>query len=154
VTHPTVARAEHAALLAAIHASAFPEHARWDEAAMLALLRMPGAFALVDPDGAFVLARTAADEAEILTLAVAPPLRRQGRARTLLRAAVAHCADGGVAALFLEVAAGNHAARALYEAEGFAPVGCRAGYYADGADALLLRRAVDQSDRARQDAAA
>jgi ribosomal-protein-alanine N-acetyltransferase len=42
--------------------------------------------------------------------------------------------------MFLEVSERNAAARALYAAAGFAEVGRRRRYYADGADALVLRR--------------
>lgn len=132
----------HAAVLAAIHAAAFPPGARWGADAMALQLGLPGAFGLIDPDGGMVLARVAADEAEILTIAVLPELRRQGRARALLEAAAAKAAAAGAVSLFLEVAQANAAARALYAAAGFAPVGRRRGYYGPGADALVLRRAL------------
>jgi ribosomal-protein-alanine N-acetyltransferase len=45
----------------------------------------------------------------------------------------------GAAAMFLEVSDRNAAARALYAAAGFAKAGRRKRYYADGADALVLR---------------
>ncbi|OJY65684.1 MAG: ribosomal-protein-alanine acetyltransferase [Rhodospirillales bacterium 70-18] len=130
----------HAAALAAIHAASFPPRERWGADAMALQLGLPGAFGLIDPAGGMVLARVAADEAEILTLAVAPALRRQGRARALLEAAAARAARAGAAALFLEVSAANAAARALYESCGFARVGLRTRYYSDGADALVMRR--------------
>ena len=60
--------------LAALHAACFAT--AWDAAAITALLGTPGTFAFHHKDG-FVLARTAADEAEILTLAVAPQARAQ-----------------------------------------------------------------------------
>jgi ribosomal-protein-alanine N-acetyltransferase len=42
--------------------------------------------------------------------------------------------------MFLEVAADNTAARALYAAAGYQQVGQRRGYYAGGIDALVLAR--------------
>ena len=132
----------HAAALAAIHAACFPPAERWDEAAFATLLRAPGAFALIDPEGCCVLARVAADEAEILTLAVAPARRRQGRGASLLRSALRRMAAGGARAVFLEVAADNRPALALYAREAFHEVGRRAGYYPGGIDALVLRRAT------------
>ena len=105
---------------------------------------MPGCFALAT-DAGFVLARQAADEAEILMLAVLPAARRQGLGRRLVEACAAEAARHGATTLFLEVAAGNDAARALYRATGFAQVGRRRGYYADGADALVLRRPLSPS---------
>jgi ribosomal-protein-alanine N-acetyltransferase len=129
----------HAAAMAEIHAAAFPSGQRWGADAMALQLGQPGAFGLIDPAGALVLARVTADEAEILTLAVAPPARRQGRAQALLRAAVAHLRGAGARALFLEVSAENEAAQGLYARAGFREVGRRQRYYADGADALVLR---------------
>jgi [ribosomal protein S18]-alanine N-acetyltransferase len=129
----------HAAAMAAIHAAAFPPGERWGADAMALQLGQPGAFGFIDPAGALLLGRVAADEAEILTLAVAPAVRRQGRAASLLRGAVAHVRGIGARALFLEVGTGNEAARALYARAGFVEVGRRARYYADGSDALVLR---------------
>jgi ribosomal-protein-alanine N-acetyltransferase len=53
---------------------------------------------------------------------------------------MAQAVAGGAVAMFLEVAEGNAAARALYGAAGFAEAGRRRRYYADGGDALVLRR--------------
>lgn len=125
-----------APLLAALHAAADP--AAWDQAAFASLLDLPGCFAFAEAEG-FVLARVAADEAEILMLAVLPAARRQGLGRRLLRAAAREAALRGAAALYLEVAATNLPARALYDGAGFAEVGRRKRYYPDGADAIVMR---------------
>ncbi len=103
-------------------------------------MELPGVFALIDSRGGMVMARVAADEAEILTLAVLPEQRRQGLGRALLTEAAAVAAGHGAVAMFLEVALRNVAARGLYEAMGFALVGQRRRYYADGDDALVLRK--------------
>jgi ribosomal-protein-alanine N-acetyltransferase len=131
-----------APVLAALHAAAFPEAERWGPDAITLMLEMPGAFGLHSPDAGFVLARVAADEAEILTLAVAPEARRQGHGGALLAAAMVQAAAHGAAAMFLDVSERNAAARALYAAAGFTEAGRRRRYYADGADALVLRRAL------------
>jgi ribosomal-protein-alanine N-acetyltransferase len=86
-----------------------------------------------------LLARVAADEAEILTIGVAPEARRLGVGRGLLAAAMRRAASAGAAAMFLEVASTNTPARALYENAGFVRVGRRARYYPNGGDALVLR---------------
>ncbi len=135
----------HAAALAAIHHEAFPPGQRWGPDAMALQLELPGVFVLHDPRGGMVMARVAAGEAEILTLAVLPEQRRQGLARALLLEAVRQCAALAAEALFLEVATRNAPARALYEALGFAQVGLRRGYYADGDDALVMRLALTPS---------
>jgi ribosomal-protein-alanine N-acetyltransferase len=134
-----VATPAHAAALAAIHASAFPPREAWGEDAITIQLALPGAFGLIDDRGGMLLGRMAADEAEVLTLAVAPEARRQGIATLLLRAAKAHVGARGGTGVFLEVATGNAAALALYAREGFVEVGRRRRYYSDSADALVLR---------------
>jgi ribosomal-protein-alanine N-acetyltransferase len=134
-----------AACLAALHAAAAPAEA-WDAAAFGRLLAMPGAHALATAAG-FVLFRLAADEAEILMLAVLPEARRRGLGRRLVEAAAAMAGRRGARAMFLEVAAGNAAARALYAATGFVEVGTRPGYYPDGEAALVLRRALSACGR-------
>ncbi len=125
--------------LAAIHASAFD--AGWDAAAIQTLLDMPGAALEAEADG-FLLWRRAADEAEIVTLAVRPEARRRGLGGRLLDRVLDRARDQGVARLFLEVAHDNDAALALYASRGFEQAGGRPAYYArpDGvrADALIL----------------
>lgn len=92
----------------------------------------------------FVLSRCVMDEAEILTLAVAPEFRRRGIGSALLGAHLATLAGRGTKALFLEVEAGNHAALALYAQFDFRQIGERKAYYrgtnGTAAAALVLRR--------------
>jgi [ribosomal protein S18]-alanine N-acetyltransferase len=52
---------------------------------------------------------------------------------------MAQAAALGARTMFLEVAAANAAARALYAAHGFTEVGLRRRYYGNGDDALMLR---------------
>ena len=132
----------HAEALAAIHAESFPPRERWGADAFALHLPLPGVLALIADAGGLVLARVAADEAEILTLAVTPPARRRGLGRQLLGAAGTAAVAMGAVTMFLEVSEANHPARALYAACGFVPVGRRRQYYADGSDALVLRRMI------------
>ena len=127
----------HAEALATIHAAAFPPGERWDARAMTEILAMPGAFGVLDARGGLLLARSVGGEAEILTLAVLPKARRQGLGRALLDHALAVI---GTAPIFLEVAADNEAALALYRSAGLEPCGRRPHYYGAGRDALVLRR--------------
>jgi ribosomal-protein-alanine N-acetyltransferase len=129
----------HVAPLAAIHADAFPPREAWGEDAIALQLAMPGVFGLLHPLGGMILARVTEDEAEVLTLAVAPEVRRQGVAGALLAAAMATAREQAARTMVLEVAIGNAAARALYERAGFVEAGRRPRYYADGGDALILR---------------
>jgi len=79
--------------------------------------------------------------AEILTVGVVPAARRRGLARRMLAELYQAAAQRGVSELFLEVRVDNESARALYAAEGFAEVGRRRGYYANGTvDAVVMRR--------------
>lgn len=137
---------EAAELLAALHAEAF--ETGWTTQALAELLAMPNAFALLarttgsgsgQPAG-FLLLRQAADEAEIITLAVRPRLQRLGVARTLLQAGLQQLAGQGAATCFLEVAEGNTAARQLYQGFGFTEAGRRPGYYADAQTAIVMKR--------------
>lgn len=77
-----------------------------------------------------VLAQVVADEAEILTIAVALVQQGMGIGGALLDALLAHLAGRGVQQVHLEVAAGNAAARALYARAGFTVTGERPAYYA------------------------
>ena len=138
------ATAAHAAAMAVIHHAAFPPAEVWGTDAFALQLALPGVFGLVDPLGGLVLARVAADEAEILTLAVHPDRRRTGIARRLLGAAATMAGAAGARSLFLEVSEANAAARALYAAAGFTTVGRRRHYYADRSDALVQRRPVGE----------
>lgn len=121
--------------LATLHRGAFDDP--WSAAAIGTLLAGLGTFAYHAPDG-FIVARVAGDEAEILTLAVAPGARRRGLGRDLLAAAARRATAQGAKAMFLEVGVGNAAALALYAGAGFLRVGQRKSYY-NGQDAMILR---------------
>ena len=129
-------------LLVALHESAFD--AAWDAPFFESLLKKSGAQAFGSGDGFILMQPLSGDgqmiEAEILTLAVRPTARRGGLAgRLIVHAQLALAANR----IFLEVAADNYAARALYEKFGFDETGRRKAYYkrADGTrqDAVLMQ---------------
>lgn len=134
------ATAAHAFVMAEIHQAAFPPEEAWSADAIAAQLAQPGVIGLLSPEGGLVLARVAADEAEILTIGVLPAARRQGLGRRLLEAAMEAAARDGAETMFLEVSSRNLPARVLYEAAGFITIGQRARYYADGSDAFVQSR--------------
>ena len=138
--------------IAALHAICFENS--WHAELLGRILSTPGTFGLFSrPHGkvvGFVLCRSSGQEGEILSLAVAPSLRRSGLGGALLEAAMIQAVDQKIGALFLEVAEDNLAAQRLYEKFGFATVGRRPNYYRrrDGpsVDALTLRHKIAAVD--------
>ena len=130
---------------AALHARAVAPGRGWSGAEIAALLRSPAVF-LVGDVRAFGLARTAADEAEILMLATDPDWRRRGLARDCLAGLEAEARRRGAARSFLEVAEDNAPARALYRASGYVELARRAAYFPCAAgravDALVMSRSL------------
>lgn len=126
--------------LAAVHGAAFPD-APWSARDFAAFLADPTTLLVTSPHG-FALLRVVLDEAEILTIAVTPSAQGQGHGAALLAQALVSAKARGAWRLFLEVAADNAPARALYARAGFRQTGLRKGYYArpDAApvDALTL----------------
>ena len=128
--------------LARIHARAMVVPRPWSAETFKGFLSAPGSVLAVSGPS-FALGRVIADEAELLTLAVDPVFQRQGIGRLLTLAWLDSIADNAQSA-FLEVAADNVAARALYASFGFAEVAKRSAYYARknaaAADAIVMRR--------------
>lgn len=151
--HVDGARPGEAERLAEVHREAFPR--TWSAHDFQTLMADPSVFVLVvrllSPLGArriagFVTVRFAADEAEILTIAVSPRHRRQGYARLLMDDVIRRLYRERIAALFLEVDRANYAAVHLYQRLGFKVAGERKHYYAnptagDGT-ALVMRLQV------------
>lgn len=139
-------------LAASLHHGAFtPMGERaWSRQELAELLASQGVkgFVLAAESDAigFALMRMAADEAELLTLAVHPAHWRRGAGRALLEAVIGTSRSLGARTLFLEVGADNDAARALYGHAGFEAMGRRQGYYrraaAAPADAIVMRLAL------------
>jgi ribosomal-protein-alanine N-acetyltransferase len=94
-------------------------------------------------DIGIALCRMAADEAELLTIAVDSGHRRRGAGHALLECVIALVRERGARNLFLEVGDDNPAALALYRRMGFEAVGRRTAYYArpgrPAADAIVMR---------------
>lgn len=118
----------------------------WDARFVASIMHLPGTIAFAaELDGkpeACALARAIAGGAELLIVAVAEPARRRGLARALLARVLEAAAAAGAREIHLEVREANAPARALYRAAGFTEAGRRRRYYKDGADALVLRRAL------------
>ena len=85
----------------------------------------------------FLVARTlAADEQEILNLAVTPDFRRKGVARALLD----HAFTGFRGAIFLEVRESNAVAQEFYKSLGFKELSKRAGYYESPPESAIVMK--------------
>lgn len=141
--------ADDAPQAALLHAAAMLEP--WSAGAWRGLLADPAVVGIGAGIGAggpgrlagALLLRCVSDEAEILTVCVAPDERRRGLGRALVSAALDSAAWRGAHRVYLEVAVDNAAALSLYRSVGFAEVGRRRGYYGrpEGrVDALLLAR--------------
>lgn len=134
---------------AQLHAESFvPLGERaWTRQDLAELVASPGVAGLLlqvdGHDAGLAVCRVAADEAELLTIAVRPAHRRKGIARRLLASVVDHVRHAGARTLFLEVGVDNPAARSLYESQGFRAVGERRAYYQRGqgppADGVVMR---------------
>ena len=127
-----------AAHLAQLHGLAFVDGA-WSKRAFADLLEQKTVTALGHQNG-FILLQILPDGAEILTLAVHPDMRRCGLARRLM----AHMMTAlRPAQIWLEVAADNYPAQALYSGFGFIEYGRRSKYYKragnSAIDAVLMR---------------
>jgi ribosomal-protein-alanine N-acetyltransferase len=141
--------AEAASRLAAVHASAFSQP--WNTLDFERLLGERGVIAdglflgrTTRPAG-FALSRIVLDEAEILTIALAPEARGRGHAGALLSRHLDALSRRGVRQVHLEVDEGNVPAIALYRRHRFRETGRRTGYYrkTDGARASALTMALD-----------
>lgn len=140
------ARPRDAAAIAALHGQSFRRG--WGEGEIGGLLAERAVLCHCARIGhrfaGFILSRIAADEAEILSVAVVARRRGSGLGRALLDLHLRRLAGLGAQAVFLEVDEQNVAARRLYARAGFQEVGRREGYYRDAAGktatALVLRR--------------
>jgi ribosomal-protein-alanine N-acetyltransferase len=101
-------------------------------------LKQSGCEIIMSENG-FIVYRIAVDEAEIITIGVAPDFRRSGIASAMIGIIEKNLKSQGVKKIFLEVASNNTAAQKLYENMGFGTVGIRPKYY-DGVDAILMSK--------------
>jgi ribosomal-protein-alanine N-acetyltransferase len=135
------ASARDAASIAALHGTAFQRGWSEDEVEGLLIERnVIGHRALAGKKFAgFILSRLAADEAEILSVAVDRAWQGRGLGRRLLMLHLGRLAGYGAQTVFLEVGETNDPAAKLYQRAGFREVSRRPNYYGN-ATALILRR--------------
>ena len=136
-----------AAAMEAVHSRSFPRP--WSASDLRSLTEAAHCHGIAARYGddliGFIIISAAADEAEIITIAVDDVWRRRGVGQALLEEAVAEAAKRGARAMLLEVGVANEPAQALYDRAGFVTVGRRRNYYQgpDGMeDALIMRRDI------------
>jgi ribosomal-protein-alanine N-acetyltransferase len=137
-----------AAELARIHASGF--YRGWPEGEFTNFLGEASTPVYVACDAkrriaGFALIRIAADEAELLSIAVDPKWRGKGVGKALLQAGLDDLLMSPARRMFLEVREDNNAATRLYKSLGFKTISERKGYYPrpDGTAATALVMARD-----------
>lgn len=126
--------------LAEIHAASF-KHA-WSDGELekmlgnknyLCMVAHPPKTVKSKPAG-FIFIRSVLDEAEVITIATDPHIRRKGVARKLLQETIRKLEFDRKQKLFLEVDEANKAAINLYKSLGFNTISERSGYYSDRTD--------------------
>ena len=119
-----------------------PESVFWPESSVKEVVTSQSAVALLsEVEGraiGFLIGRQAADEAEILNLAVVKESRRKGEGGALLEAALEKFRARGVSRVFLEVRDSNAAAQAFYGKHGFSKIGRREGYYREPFESAIV----------------
>jgi len=125
--------------MADLHGRAFVNPRPWSEAEISGLLASPHCFVLSEPQG-FIMGRVVAGEGELLTIAVDPVAWGQGIGGRLVLRFLQEARARGAESVFLEVAANNVAALAVYARAGFQGAGLRRGYFGDGVDAVVMTR--------------
>jgi len=122
--------------------AATPEATLWGESDLLRMRELSGVTALVCENGTVIsgiaIGRMAADEAEILNLAVRQETRRRGEGKLLVGRLLEEYRRCRVSRVFLEVRESNAGAMAFYESLGFQAVGKRKDYYQDPKEAALV----------------
>ena len=122
--------------LANLHAKCFPNKP-WS-ADDFADLKKSGCEIIASQNG-FIVWRAVADEAEIISIGVAPDARRAGIAAAMLGIMENELKKNGIKSIFLEVAEDNLPARQLYKNNGYNEIGIRPKYY-DGIDAIMMKK--------------
>ena len=115
----------------------------WSEDFVREMMGDPEVRTLVVEDGvliayAMVRVSPAHEMAEVMSLVVSPPRRRQGLGRELMRLLEQVARDGGARAIMLCVRPDNRAAINLYLFQGYNVLARNRGYYEDGSDACMM----------------
>lgn len=131
--------------LASTHATAFTQSRPWTASEFSALLGNPFTH-VTGTAKCFALFQVIVDEAELLTIATHPTHQRLGLGLSCMDIWHAKAAQLGATRAFLDVAADNLPALALYQRCGYRRCGQRKGYYTRSSgeycDAIVMERAL------------
>lgn len=94
---------------------------------------------IISSQNGFIVWRSVVDEAELISIGVAPDARRCGIAAAMLGLMENELKKSGTKKIFLEVSATNIPAIKLYEQNGYKKMGIRPKYY-DGTDAITMTK--------------
>jgi ribosomal-protein-alanine acetyltransferase len=129
--------------LCALQAPCFPDDP-WTRGMLSEELGRGGGIFLVDMGAAgptgWAIGWNVLGELHVLQVAVRPDARRSGAGRRLVVELEGRAL--GAETAWLEVRTDNAAAIGLYASAGYVAVGRRPRYYADGCDALLMRKSL------------
>ncbi len=121
-----------------LHKQCFPDKP-WSESDFMELKK--SGCEIVASENGFIVWRVVADQAEIITIGVAPNARRSGIAESMILLMEQELKKQSVVNVFLEVSEANCPAKKLYEKLGFLVVGKRPKYY-DGTDAIIMSKTL------------
>jgi|YNPBryunderm2012_1023409.scaffolds.fasta_scaffold00341_3 ribosomal-protein-alanine N-acetyltransferase len=135
-------RAQHIPFIVAIERSSFPQP--WSYSLFLSEIsnRMASYFVALWEKKVigYIGMWLVCEEAHITTFAIHPAYRGKGFGKRLFAYALQQARLRGCKEVLLEVRVSNVVAQNLYREFGFRPVGRRRGYYADGEDAILMKK--------------
>ena len=121
----------------------------WTQEAFVAAFSSPFFHGvLIEEDGeiiAYACESVLFEDAEIENVAVAPAFRKRGLGRTLMENLESVALRLGAEQMFLEVRVSNEPALTLYKKFGFEPLRVRKKYYADGEDALVMKKDLNKA---------
>ena len=124
-----------------LYAECFPEKThKWD-ANDFANLKKSGCD-IIASQNSFIVWRIVVDEAEIISIGVAPSARRTGTASALMQIAEQDLKNNGAHTIFLEVDETNTPAIMLYKKCGFENAGRRPHYYENKHDAIIMKKEI------------
>lgn len=124
-----------------LYALCFPEKTRPWNANDFADLKKSGCEIIIS-ENSFIIWRVTMDEAELISIGVAPNARRTGTASALIGLMERDAKNNGAKTIFLEVDEANYPAIALYSKCGFTNIGTRPHYYENGNNAIIMKKDI------------